>query len=122
MDNDKDAGYYQGHKDDEDEWEDVPEPGRRSESRRLRAMVSVRFSPEEADSVRAAADAAGLSLSAFIRVAALSLSGTRQSVAAAWESTTTGLSQSVSQMTTSAVSPTITFPSGKAETRTGAAA
>ena len=41
-----DATYYQEHKDDPDEW-DGAVPTRRPESRRLAAMVSVRFSPEE---------------------------------------------------------------------------
>lgn len=39
--------------------------------RRLASMVSVRFDADQLDAVRAAADAAGVSVSAFIRAAAL---------------------------------------------------
>lgn len=42
------------------------------ERRRLAAMVSVRFTPEEVDRVRATAARLGMSLSAFVRDAALS--------------------------------------------------
>lgn len=63
-----DAEHYQANKDSGAEWGDeAPAPRRRSERRRLDAMVSVRFSPEEADRVRGAAEAAGLSLSSYIR-------------------------------------------------------
>ena len=65
------AAYYQDNKDNEEDWEPAPAPVQRSEQRRLKTMVSVRFSPEEADRLRVEADAAGLSLSAFIRAAAL---------------------------------------------------
>jgi hypothetical protein len=62
-----DAEHHQANKDSEDDWEEAPAPRRRSERRRLGAMVSVRFSAEEADRLRADADGAGLSLSRYIR-------------------------------------------------------
>lgn len=67
-----DAKYYQAHKDDEDEWgepEQAP-PARR----RLSVMISARFSPDEASTIRNAAAAADESLSQFIRNAALTRS------------------------------------------------
>jgi len=64
------AEYYQAHRDDEDEWGDAVEPAPRPR-RRLAAMISVRFAPEEADLVRAAAEAEGSSVSDFLRQAAL---------------------------------------------------
>ncbi len=85
-----DAAYYQAHKDDPDEWEDQPAPRQHSRSRRLAAMVSVRFSPVELDRLRQAAERRGESLSGFVRGAALrathhpmttaSVTGTRTAV------------------------------------------
>ncbi len=74
-----DASFYQEHKDDGDEW-GKPESARRppSEKRKLAAMVSVRFTPEEESAVRAAAKSHQLSLSRFIRECALRDSGVRQ--------------------------------------------
>jgi hypothetical protein len=71
---DDDATYYQEHKDDEEEWGDAVPAPKRSESRRLGAMVSVRFSSEEVDQLRRAADLEGRSLSGYVRNAALNLS------------------------------------------------
>lgn len=68
---DRDAAYYQEHKDDEDEWEEAPPPVPRRPARRLDAIVSVRFSPAEQDLLRRAATQRGETLSTFIRVAAL---------------------------------------------------
>jgi hypothetical protein len=65
----EDAEYYQQHRDDEDEWGDAVAP---REKRRLASMISVRFTPAEADQVRDAARTAGGSVSDFIRRAALS--------------------------------------------------
>ena len=67
-----DADYYQGHKDDEAEWEDVPVRRRKADGRRLDVVVSVRFGPDDASLVRDAATAAGTNLSAYIRDAAVS--------------------------------------------------
>ena len=64
-----DADYYQAHKDDPAEWGD-PQPAPKP-SRRLAAMISVRFTPDEEQAIRAAAAAAGQSVSGFIRAAAL---------------------------------------------------
>lgn len=58
-----DGEYYDSHKDDEDEWGD-PLPPRRTERRRLAAMVSVRFSPAEGEIVRQVAAARGVSTTA----------------------------------------------------------
>ena len=65
---DSDASYYQAHKDDQGEWGEAQE---RRSRRRLSAMVSVRFSPEEAELVRRVAEGSGRSLSDFIRHAAV---------------------------------------------------
>lgn len=45
--------------------------GKKEPRRRLGAMVSVRFSPEELEIVRAAADKSGQSVSGYLRNAAL---------------------------------------------------
>jgi len=71
-----DAEHYQQHKDDSSEWEEVAEP--RRPSRRLGSMISVRFSDAEAQLVRAAASRHGASVSAFVREAALTAAGARQ--------------------------------------------
>lgn len=65
---DKDAEFYQAHKDDPDVW-DEPEGvrGQKPESRRLKAMVSIRLTPEEEDALRAEAERRGVSLSGFVR-------------------------------------------------------
>jgi hypothetical protein len=68
---DADASHYQARKGNEDDWAAEPSPRPRSERRRLASMVSVRFSPEEAALVRRQAEAAGLSLSGYVRERAL---------------------------------------------------
>jgi mobilization protein NikA len=67
---DRDADYYQAHKDDPEEWGD-PQPAQKSKKRRLAAMISVRFTSEEEDEVRGAALSKGKSVSQFIRETAL---------------------------------------------------
>jgi hypothetical protein len=62
------AEYYESHKDDPDLWGE-PEPAK--PRRRLASMISVRLSPDEAEAIREAADREGLSVSAFLRAAAL---------------------------------------------------
>jgi hypothetical protein len=70
MMSERDADYYQKHKDDEGEWgKPVRSPA--STRRRLASMISVRFRPDEARCVRDAAASAGESVSNFIRTAAL---------------------------------------------------
>jgi hypothetical protein len=66
-----DASYYQQHKDDPDEWEEVPAPPARRGKRRLDAMISVRFSPAELDILRDSAHRRGETVSTFIRTSAL---------------------------------------------------
>lgn len=66
----RDAEYYQAHKDDPEEWGQA-QPSRRPKKRRLAAMISVRFAPEEENIVRRAASSRGESVSHFIRLAAL---------------------------------------------------
>jgi hypothetical protein len=66
----KDAEYYQAHKDDPGEWGE-PEPTKKSKKRRLAAMISARFAPEEEDLVRRAAAERGESVSRFVRESAL---------------------------------------------------
>jgi hypothetical protein len=65
------AQYYQAHKDDEDEWGEPERPPPAAPKRRLASMISVRFSPDEADIVRRAAEDADESLSHFVRKATL---------------------------------------------------
>jgi len=66
---DPDAVYYQEHKDDPAEWDEVTPPA--GPKRRLQAMVSIRFTEEEEQQLRAAAEHVEESLSTFIRKAAL---------------------------------------------------
>jgi hypothetical protein len=73
----EDAEYYQAHKDDPREWGE-PQPAPKSRRRRLVAMISVRFTPEEEQTVRRAAQETGKSVSNFIRQAALKAAGHRQ--------------------------------------------
>ncbi len=73
----RDADYYQAHKDDPKEWGE-PQPAPRSRSRRLAAMISVRFTPEEEEAVRQAALDTGQSVSHFIRQATLKEAGSRE--------------------------------------------
>ncbi len=63
------AEHYEAHKDDETEWEE-PEAAPK-ERRRLASMISVRLSPKEAQVVREAAEQQRVSVSAFLRRAAL---------------------------------------------------
>jgi uncharacterized protein (DUF1778 family) len=65
-----DAEYYQAHKDDPEEWGE-PKPSSKPKRRRLAAMISVRFAPQEEDAIRKAASARGESVSHFVRQAAL---------------------------------------------------
>jgi hypothetical protein len=78
-----DAEFYQNHRDDPEEWGEAVRP--KAPSRRLASMISVRFSPDEAREVRAAAAAAEESVSTFVRNAALSRARQSSTVA-----TTTG--------------------------------
>ena len=66
----QDAAYYQAHKDDPGEWGE-PKPAEKPRKRRLAAMISVRFTPEEEDEIRQAAQSNGYSVSQFIREIAL---------------------------------------------------
>jgi hypothetical protein len=66
----RDADHYQAHKDAPAEWGD-PKPAQKSRKRRLAAMISARFTPEEEDEIRRAARSKGESISQFIRGAAL---------------------------------------------------
>ncbi len=61
---------YEERGSDAGDWAEPTRPanGRRS---RLATMVSVRFSPEEVDRVRAGAEADGMTVSAYLRAAAL---------------------------------------------------
>lgn len=63
------ADRYEGSKDNLDEWGDAVPPTR--PRRRLASMISVRLTPGEVALVRSAAEKRGLSLSAFLRAAAL---------------------------------------------------
>lgn len=63
------AAYYEANKDDPDEWGEAKPPTR--PRRRLASMFSVRLAPAEAAVVRQAAESSGISVSAFLRTAAL---------------------------------------------------
>jgi len=67
--NENDRGdYYEANRDDHEEWGDaVPTKPRR----KLASMISVRLSPEETQEIRRAAEESGLSVSAFLRDAAV---------------------------------------------------
>lgn len=62
------ATYYEAHRNDPDEWDEAEAPRPR---RRLASMISVRLSPKEAAVIRQAAERDGVSVSAFLRSAAL---------------------------------------------------
>ena len=62
------GGYYESHKDDSELW---GEPEQAKPRRRLASMISVRLAPDEAEAIREAADRDGMSVSAFLRAAAL---------------------------------------------------
>jgi Protein of unknown function (DUF1778) len=68
-----DADYYEQHKDDEQDWGEPIQS--QQPRRRLAAMISVRFSPDEQTWIRDAASARGESLSHFVRMAALQRAG-----------------------------------------------
>ena len=64
------AAYFQAHKDDEDQWEDLSAPiesKRRRKSRDLSAVITVRFTPEEAELVRHESKRLGLPYSEIVR-------------------------------------------------------
>ena len=64
------ADFYQAHKDDPDLWEDAdpPEPRRRRRpSRGLKAIITVRFTSEEADVIRREAAATSATYSDVVR-------------------------------------------------------
>ncbi len=63
------AEEHWAHRDDESRW---GEPVEAKGPEPLSVMVSARFSRSEADQIAAAAEAAGMSRSAFVRQAALS--------------------------------------------------
>jgi len=63
------AAFYQTHKDDEDMWEDVEPPKRRKgrPTKGLKATITVRFTEEEADTIRREAQATGATYSEVVR-------------------------------------------------------
>ncbi len=100
-----DAEYYQSHKDEPEEWGE-PQPPAKPQIRRLAAMVSVRFTPEEEELLRAAAAKQHESLSGFVRRAALVACTGIQAAGA-------GLPTLGTQSSTSGVGGTIDFPGGR---------
>jgi uncharacterized protein (DUF1778 family) len=62
------ADYYYEHRDDPNVWDDA-QP---TTARRLSTVLSVRFDPGEAERVSAAAEKAGMTLSAYVRQSVLS--------------------------------------------------
>jgi len=69
MDESERAAHYEQSRGDPTEWEEPEQSGR--PGHRLGAMFSVRLQPHELDSIRALAMRRGLSVSAFLRDAAL---------------------------------------------------
>lgn len=63
------AAHYEQSKDDPADWEEPEQPDR--PRRRLGVMFSVRLQPDELDSIRVLAARRGMSVSAFLRDAAL---------------------------------------------------
>ena len=63
------AGYFQAHKNDEDEWEEAPPPrfARKRKSRDLSMKITVRFTPSESDLLRAEAMRLNLPYSEVVR-------------------------------------------------------
>ena len=64
------ADYYQAHKDDPDLWgEPVPAPkrSRGRPSRNMGARISVRFTPEEMEGIRAISEKEDLTYSEVVR-------------------------------------------------------
>lgn len=62
------AAHYEANRDDPAEW---GEPTLAKPRRRLASMISVRLAPEQIDLIREAAERQGMSVSAFLRSAAL---------------------------------------------------
>jgi hypothetical protein len=112
----QDAEYYQAHKDDPQEWGE-PQPAPKSRRRRLVAMISVRFTPEEEQAVRQAAQKTGNSVSNFIRQAALKAAGHRGRGAAAssvlslwWEAPRTTSLGTTTEVVTGTTHVQVSFP------------
>lgn len=66
------ADFYQAHKDDPDLWGEMEKPTRRRRgrpSRGLSAIITVRFTPEEAAIIRKEAQTTGATYSDIIRSA-----------------------------------------------------
>lgn len=61
------AEHFQGHKDDEGEWEEAPPPASGRKSRALSVNMSVRFTAAEAVAVQQEAKRLGLSSSELVR-------------------------------------------------------
>lgn len=76
------AAEYEKATGDSAQWGDATPSG---PNRRLASMVSVRLTAAELDTIRTAADEAGVSVSAFIRSAALSCASPRPVVQAPHE-------------------------------------
>jgi Family of unknown function (DUF6290) len=112
----QDAEYYQAHKDDPQEWGE-PQPAPKSRRRRLVAMISVRFTPEEEQAIRRAAQKTGNSVSNFIRQAALKAAGHRGRGAAAssvlslwWEAPRTTSLVTTTEVVTGTTHVQVSFP------------
>lgn len=115
----RDADYYQAHKDDPQEWGEAQPAPKRSKSRhrRLVAMISVRFTPEEEQAIRRAAQKTGNSVSNFIRQAALKAAGHRGRGAAAssvlslwWEAPRTTSLGTTTEVVTGTTHVQVSFP------------
>jgi hypothetical protein len=115
----RDADYYQRHKDEPEEWGEAqaaPKP----RSRRLAAMISVRFTPDEEEIVREAALSANESVSHFIRQAALKAArsrepGMRTASPSALSTTSTTSFPGTTEMTTGSVLVQFSEPSPATE-------
>ncbi|MBI3968719.1 MAG: hypothetical protein HY329_24045 [Chloroflexi bacterium] len=63
------AEYYQNHKDDPELWEEVDAPGPPPQRQNLGVSITVRFTPAEAQELRAAAKRMNLTYSQLVREA-----------------------------------------------------
>ena len=61
------AGYFQTHKDEEEDWEDAPPPAGARKKRPLTVNMSIRFTAAEAVLIQQEAARLGLSSSELVR-------------------------------------------------------
>lgn len=75
--NERDAAFYQAHKDDTELWGEPEEPATTKRRAGLSATITVRFSAEEAEAIRRMAQEAKLTYSDVVRRAVRALTQPR---------------------------------------------